>query len=87
MLHFQARPDRVFLAIVHEALQHSREELDFTPTYTPTREDHETMDEHYRVLYPELARFFEREVLVEVLSARADPGEPAGVEDRGGSQT
>ena len=67
MLHFQTRPDRVFLAIFHEALQHTREELNFAPTYTPTREDHEAMDEHYRVLYPELARFFERGELVEVL--------------------
>ena len=67
MLHFQTRPDRVFLAIFHEALQHTREELDFAPTYTPTREDHEAMDEHYRMLYPEFARFFERGELVEVL--------------------
>ena len=67
MLSFQARPDRVFLAILHEALQRTREELDFAPTYTPTHEDHAEMDEHYRALYPELARFFERRELVEVL--------------------
>ena len=60
MLYFQTRPDRVFLAILQEALQGAREELDFAPT-------DEAADEHYRVLYPELTRFFERGELVEVL--------------------
>ena len=67
MLYFQVRPDRVFLAILHEALQRTREELDFAPAYAPTPEDHEEMDEHYRALYPELTRFFERRELLEVL--------------------
>ena len=63
MLHFQTRPDRVFLAILLEALQRTREELDCASP----GEDRESMDEHYRVLHPELARFFERRELVEVL--------------------
>lgn len=67
MLYFQVRPDRVFLAILHEALQHTREELDFAAAYTPTPEDHEEMDERYRELYPDLARFFERRELFAVL--------------------
>ena len=67
MLHFQTRPDRVFLAILHEALQRTREELDFAPTYTPTHEDHAEMDEHYRALDPEITRFFDRGELFEVL--------------------
>jgi len=67
MLYFQVRPDRVFLAILHEALQRTREELDFAPAYAPTPEDHEEMDERYRALYPELTRFFERRELLEVL--------------------
>ncbi len=67
MLSFQERPDRVCLAILHEALTHTREELDFAPAYTPTDEDHEEMDEHYRELYPELTRFFDRKELLEVL--------------------
>lgn len=60
MLNFQTRPDRVFLAILQEALQGAWEELDFAPTDGAA-------DEHYRVLYPELTRFFERGELVEVL--------------------
>ena len=67
MLQFQVRPDRVFLAILHEALQRTREELDFAPAYSPTHEDHQEMDEHYRELYPEIARFFERRELLKVL--------------------
>ena len=67
MLSFQARPDRVFLAILHEALQRTREELDFAPTYTPTHEGRAEMDEHYRVMYPEITRFFERRELLNVL--------------------
>ncbi len=31
MLYFQVRPDRVFLAILHAALQRTREGLDFAP--------------------------------------------------------
>ena len=63
MLHFQTRPDRVFLAILLEALQRTREELDCASP----GEDPEAMDEYYRALHPELARFFERRDLVEVL--------------------
>ena len=67
MLHFQTRPDRVFLAIFHEALERTREELDFAPIDAPTHEDHEAIDELYGELYPQLTRFFERLELVEVL--------------------
>ncbi len=67
MLYFQMRPDRVFLAILHEALQRGREELDFAPAYTPTPKDHAEMDEHYRALYPEITRLFARRELFEVL--------------------
>ena len=67
MLHFQMRPDRVFLAILHEALQRTREALDFAPAYTPTHEDHAEMDGHYRALYSEITRFFARRELFEVL--------------------
>ena len=63
MLHFQTRPDRVFLAILLEALQRTREELD----RASPGEDREAMDEHYRGLYPEIARFFDRRELVEIL--------------------
>jgi len=66
MLHFQMRPERVFLAIFHEAVQRTREELDFAPAYTPTQDQAE-MDEHYRALYPEITRFFARRELFEVL--------------------
>lgn len=62
MLYFQTRPDRVFLAILQEALQYARGELDVAPTH----EDDAT-DEYYRVLYPGLPRFFARGELVEVL--------------------
>ena len=57
----------MFLAIFHEVLQGTREELDFAPASTPTHEDHEAMDEDYRERYPELARFFERRELFDVL--------------------
>ena len=63
MLHFQTRPDRVFLAILLEALQRTREELD----RASPGEDRAAMDEHYRGLYPEIARFFDRRELVEIL--------------------
>lgn len=67
MLYFQVRPDRIFLTILHEALQRTREELDFAPAHTPTDEDPAEMDEHYRALYPEITRFFTRSELCEVL--------------------
>lgn len=74
MLYFQTRPDRVFLAILQEALQYARDELDIAPTH----EDDAT-DEYYRVLYPALPRFFERGELVEVLDRLLQAQRPPAV--------
>lgn len=67
MLHFAARPDPVFRAVFDEALKHTRDELEFEPTYTATDADQRDMDARYRELYPGLARCLERRELLEMI--------------------
>lgn len=67
MLHFAVRPDRVFLAVFHEALKHTRDELELEPPYGATDGERQEMDAQYRGLYPDLARFLERRELLDMI--------------------
>lgn len=69
MLVFQEEPDRIFLAIVHEALAHVREVhlVCYRQGYRPTRSERKELDESYRSLFPDLARFFTRTQLIRLV--------------------
>jgi len=78
VIEFQTEPDPIFLAILAEALQWTRDQLyPYGESYQPSQEELAEQDEQYPVLYPSLARFFSRsEALAEtqrLLSALHDP--------------
>ena len=61
MLRFEQRPDKVFLAILHAALEDTRQEIqDFI-------EDEDDDDEAWRNWQPMVARFFSPQAVVEQL--------------------
>lgn len=76
---FQDPPDAIFLAILHEALEHVREchLVQFRDDYRPTKAERQELDEFYSDLYPELVPLFSRSKLVSVVdnllrASRAD---------------
>jgi len=76
---FQGPPDPIFLAILHEALEHVRDcdLVQFRDDYRPTKAERQELDEFYSDLYPELVPFFSRPKLVRVIdnllrASRAD---------------
>jgi hypothetical protein len=71
MIVFQAEPDPVFLAIVHEALEEVRDVqlIRYRRGFRPTRVERLELDESYAALFPELVPFFTRRDLIRVLDA------------------
>ena len=66
---FQDNPDAIFLAIVDEALVHTREVhlVRYREGYRPTRAERRELEESYRDLFPELVPLFTRRELVRVI--------------------
>jgi hypothetical protein len=68
MLRFASQPDRVFLAILHSALELARDMISpFPPSYTLTPSESATAAEDYAGIFPRLAEFFDREDIVRLL--------------------
>jgi hypothetical protein len=69
MIVFQDDPDAIFLAIVDEALAHTREVhlVRYREGYRPTRAERRELEESYRDLFPELVPLFTRRELVRVI--------------------
>jgi hypothetical protein len=69
MLVFQDRPDVIFLAILHEALEYVRDVhlVRYRKGYRPTREERQELDESYGELFPDLAAFFTRTRLIRLI--------------------
>jgi hypothetical protein len=69
MIVFQDDPDAIFLAIVDEALAHTREVhlVRYREGYRPTRAERREREESYRDLFPELVPLFTRRELVRVI--------------------
>jgi hypothetical protein len=82
MLRFESAPDRVLMAILHECLGWTCDDLEyFLETYRPSKGELRERDEFYRATYPRTARFFRRQetlALVErLLSASKEPYRPS----------
>jgi uncharacterized DUF497 family protein len=69
MIVFQDDPDAIFLAIVDEALAHTREVhlVRYQERYRPTRAERRELEAAYRDLFPELVPLFTRRELVRVI--------------------
>jgi len=69
MIVFQDDPDAIFLAIVDEALAHTREVhlVRYQERYRPTRAERRELEAAYRDLFPELVPLFTRGELVRVI--------------------
>ena len=69
MIVFQDDPDTIFLAIVDEALAHTREVhlVRYREGYRPTRAERRELEESYRDLFPELVPLFTRRELVRMI--------------------
>lgn len=69
MLLFQAWPDSIFRAILHEALRQVRDVdlVRYRKGYRPSKAEREELDESYRDGYPDLAPLFTRRGLVRLI--------------------